>query len=290
MKYLIFGATGFIGSKLAESLIEEGHEVVNVSRQKGSNSNFMSLTYEQEEEIVDFLKISDGAIFSAGKRWNNKFGYKEYLSNVELIYKVIELLIKSNQKNCIFLSTIGVYGDYNSPWKEEDNNIPSNLYALSKKHQDDIIEFYNNSGMNFKILRLAQVMGLGERKGFLFNTFFDNAINNKELTIMGTGKGRRQYIYLKDVIAVVKKLLNSHEVKGIYNLGLQETTSIEELAYIMKENLNPNLVLNYRDYSNEDLSIRYMIIDKLIKELNFIPRFSVGEAIIDMKIDLEENN
>lgn len=289
MKYLIFGATGFIGSKLAQSLVDDGHEVINVSRSK-ENQLFKTLSYDEEETIVDFLSKADGVIFSSGKRLTKDFDFSDYLENLNLLNKVIKLLELSNQKNCIFLSSIGVYGDEYSPWKEADNLIPSNLYALSKKHQDDIIEFYNRKGRNFKILRLAQVMGLGERKGFLFNTFFDNAINGKDITVMGTGKGKRQYIYIKDIVSAVKKILTLKDVKGIYNLGISESTSIEDLAYIMKGTLNSDININYIEYDKEDLKDRVMNVDKIKADINFVPQFSVITAIKDMKDELERNN
>jgi len=283
MKYLIWGGTGFIGKNIVDSLVKEKHEVINVSRKLTGNEAIATLSYDNEDMIVKELAESDGAIFAAGIRLSKEFSIDYYNENLKLLGKVLDLLNKAGQKNCIFLSTIGVYGDEFHPWKEDDNYMPSNLYALSKKHQDELIDWHNQRGMNFKVLRLAQVMGLGERKGYLFNTFLDTAYSKKPLTVMGTGLGSRQYIYIKDIVETIIKLLDKVDSRGIYNLGIDGSISIKDLAELMHEVFDIKENVQFVDYELEDLKIREMDTSKIKEELSIIPRFDVRAAICDLK-------
>lgn len=284
MKVLIWGGTGFIGSTIVDYLLNKGHKVVNVSRSRYGNELLETYTYDEEEKIIEFLKDADGAIFSAGKRLTSDFSFRDYVDNIELIRKVLETLEKSKLDNCVFLSSIGVYGDDGAIWSEDAKPNPNNLYSLSKKHQDDLVEWCNiHRETNYKIIRLAQVIGLAERKGYLFNTFFDKVSRGDAVTVYGSGVGKRQYIYIKDIARCVETLLEEKGERGIFNLGIQGSVSILDLANLMHKIFDINEDIKYKDFINEDKKTREMNVDKIYNVFNFSPQYDVEKAIIDMK-------
>lgn len=284
MKVVIWGGTGFIGSHIIKHFLAQGDEVINVSRNVTTNNTIETLTYSQPGRIIEALKSADGAIFSAGIRLNQQFSEPEYLGNLTLLCEIVNLLKEAGQNNCVFLSSIGVYGNEDAPWKESSACHPQNLYALSKKHQDDLLSWINkHQKAQYKILRLAQVMGLGERKGYLFNTFFDQASHHHAVTLMGTGSGKRQYIYIKDVVRCIRLMMTFPSLNGIFNVGIEGSISIKDLAKLMHESLNVTQAIKRVAYPKEDVHTYEMDVSKIEKMAGFCPFYSVRDAILDIK-------
>ena len=136
-------------------------------------------------------------------------------------------------------------------------------------------------GTKFKSLRLAQVLGLGEVKGYLINTLIDNAYTKKTSIIYGTGCGKKQLIYVKDVINAVLKACKDKEVDGIFNNGVKDSiyrVFNNEGNYILK----PELPEDKKNY--------LMSTEKANTILGFEPKFTIEEAVIDIRKELENES
>ena len=139
--------------------------------------------------------------------------------------------------------------------------------------------------MNIKSLRFAQVIGTGERKGFLINTLIDNAREKKQQTIFGDGSQRRQYIYVKDVSRAILKALEHTEEKGVFNIGLPGSISNLELAECINKVFgnegNLKLDLSKKMNSNTD----EMNVTKAKELLGFEPSFDLEQIFEDILKD-----
>ena len=141
--------------------------------------------------------------------------------------------------------------------------------------------------MKIKRFRLAQVLGLGERKGYRLNTLIDNAIRGEIQTIYGKGTGRRQYIYIKDVCDILLRAISQESDKcGIYNVGMRDNISIIELAEIINDVFENPSGIRYIKYDNEDTREYLMSTKKVTEQLRWSPEHNMREALEDIRDDI----
>ncbi|PKK40063.1 UDP-glucose 4-epimerase [Clostridiaceae bacterium JG1575] len=281
-KVMIFGGTGFLGGALQECLEADGFEAVVVSRTP-QGPKMRSLF--DEEALVAELKECMGAVHLSGVRFGAAFSQKELLANLDLVVKTVALLCAAKVSNAVFASSIGVYqGSSRCPYCEKDVATPKNLYGLSKKMADDYLMHLNQTqGTCFKSLRLAQVLGENERKGYLLNTFMETAQQQQPLTLYGEGVGERQYLYVKDAALAFKTALEHPKDQGIYNVGMPGRISIRALADTINRVFENPAPLQKIPYPMEDASVCEMQVEKIHRDWGFSPRYSLEEALGEIR-------
>lgn len=285
MKVAVVGGNGFIGKEFVSYAIEKGHIPVVIG---SSNNVFCDDGYERVKEL---LKDCDALVLLAAKRISSSFSIKDYFYNIELAGKYFELCKDLGINNLVTTSSQSVYSSDKLPWKENDFDQPLSLYGASKQAIDSLALTYNrNVGMKIKSLRLAQVLGMGERKGYLLNTLIDNALAKKKQIIFGKGNGRRQYIYLKDVCnAIMHSLIEEKNNEGIFNIAMADNVSIAELAEIINSVFdNPNGI-EFKEYDKEDTKEYLMDISKARDALHWIAKYDLNNALLDIRNDVDKD-
>ena len=291
MKITITGGTGFIGKWFLKSFVDE-HELIVLGRNREAlipGVDETAYTYLQTDysktHLCELLKGSDAVVHLAAKR-TNAGGFESYWPNMAISYNLFESCLETGINNIVALSTISVYSEANSlPWSEDQKVSPLSLYGISKTTMENLAEYYNKvHDLKIKCLRVAQVLGLYERSGFMLNTFIEQARRKEELKVYGRGEGRREYIYVKDVVSAIKKALDQNVPAGLFNIGTGVNISHLELGnlinYIFDNKDNLTLVPGIE----EDISIFLMDISKAEKVLGWTPKWSMGEGLNDIKI------
>jgi nucleoside-diphosphate-sugar epimerase len=209
MKILITGATGFIGSRLAEKLACEGHEITALVR-KASNAKFLkelgvklfSGDIRIKKTLKGITKDMDIVFHLAGML--GKFGIPEKLywdTNFRGTKNILEECLKQNVEKFIYCSSAGVLGPIKKPPADETHpRNPSNIYEKTKAEAEKLVLSY---GENFSIvvLRPEFVYGPGDmhvyelfrviqsgvfpifRKSFLHPTYIDDLVQAFELSM-----------------------------------------------------------------------------------------------------------
>lgn len=289
----IMGSSGFIGTYLTKMALDKGDKVIGWDlvkpREDYKNDNFIFRQWENGDFDLDIgLKECDGVVILAAKRPYREFTLNDYFYNIEIVMKALERCGHLGVKNIVVISSRSVYSDSSLPWKEERCNTPLNLYGAAKAAVDDIVRLYNREyELSIKSLRLAQVLGMGERKGYLLNTFIDKAIKKETLPIYGTGLGKRQYIYIKDVVSAIFAALASQK-GGVYNIGMEGSISTLELAEIINHVFeNEGNIQIYKD-KEEDLQNKEMDVRKAFRELGWRAEYTMKTALHDIKNEISE--
>lgn len=279
MRIAVVGGNGFIGKEFIGYATERGHQTVVIG------STVDAFSDSGVRKITELLSGSEAVVFLAAKRPTAEFSLEEYYYNIRLGATYFDIARKSGITNIAITSSTATYSSVNLPWKEEEWQCPLSLYGASKQAIDGLALHYNNlHNMKIKSLRLAQVIGMGERKGFLLNTLIDNAIAGRKQAIYGAGIGRRQYIYVKDVCdALLHSITEQSENAGIFNIGLKHNVSIIELAELINDVFENKAGIEMFSDKSEDTKQYLMDVSKAELELHWKPGYDLRRAFTGMK-------
>ncbi len=310
MNILITGGAGFIGSHLAESLLQDKHEIMvldDLSTGKIENISHLKKNKKfkfHEGNILDcklVLKLvtSSDCIYhlaaAVGVKYVLEHPLDSLITNVRGTEIVIELASKFKKK--IFLSSsseiYGKNGDY--PFKESGDRllgsvtIPRWGYACSKTFDEFLaIAYHKCRKLPVVIGRLFNICGTRQSPnyGMVIPRFVKQALMNKPITVYGDGQQVRSFTYITDAIAAMKHLMSKPRAIGeIFNIGSTEFIAIADLAKKIKKLCKSNskiVFIPYRQaYANdfEDMLFRVPDISKLEQFTGFRPKMKLDEML-----------
>lgn len=287
MRIAITGGLGFIG-KWVLSLLPDNVDVTIISRNyEGTfsinNREFYScITDYSYDSLCKILAGNDAVLHLAAQRQNEQI-QDQCMYNVLVDFELFRACETCNISNVVFTSSVAIYGDQAAPWKETNLSAPKSMYGLAKYQSEQTAAFFNSRGLFIKSLRVAQVLGLGERSSSVTTVFLRKALNKEKISLTGGVNIRREYIYVKDLVDALFLALSEPTIKGVFNLGSGFIVSIEELAHIVNfyfENVG-NL-----EYSSELKAINeYSLMDSSLFATTFRwrPRWTIEEAILDIR-------
>lgn len=295
MKIGLTGGTGFIGQHFVKEYADGNTFVVATAHEMdGSYFQHKNIAYVLSDYSErSYREIFDGCsciIHLGAKRFTpeNEKRFSNYLDNVISSENVFEAASALGIQNIVNISTTSVYSpSQGQPYKEE-KTFPLNFYGASKLCVEKMSELYNKKrGLRIKTLRLAQVLGLGERGGFLLAVYLENALRGKTLDVYGRGISAKEYIYIKDVTAAIMKACLKPELSGPFNIGSGvSTTNLELAKSFCKVFENPEGYRLLTDKKEDGLSF-LMDVTLAAEQLGFCTQYSLESALADMKKELE---
>ena len=249
MKILITGGAGFIGSNLAKRLVKDGHEVRILDSLLRGNKLDKS-TYDS----VQFIKgdVRDLSIVTeASKGCDVVYHFAAVLGvdivadnpvetmDVEVIgtRNVVEAAAVNNIKKILYASTSGIYGHsaLENALTEEVLVDPRTSYAMAKRYNEIYLaSHHEEKGLNVISLRFFNVYGENQDNRMVVPRFFEQALNNEDITVFGTGQQTRDFTYIDDTVEACVRLM---DVDGchIVNIANEEEWQIKDLAVKIKD-------------------------------------------------------
>ena len=290
MTIIIIGATGFIGAEATKKNRDAGHHVLGCGRSAWEGRSAALFPNKSDYFStaggtipVEWLDEADCLVLLAAKRPYAGFCFEDYSENVALAQSYLSLAMEHGLKNVVFASSKAVYSGGGMPWNEDMFCVPSGLYGASKLAVEQMGLLYSSTErLNFKSLRFAQVIGMGERQGYLINTLIDNARAKKPQIIFGSGEQKRQYVYVKDVASAILAAEEKADLSGVFNIGMQGAVSNLVLAETVNECFGNkgNLI---HDYSRNMFgSDDEMCVEKAEKTLGFRANYDIRETFADL--------
>ena len=255
MKALITGGAGFIGSHLADELLAKSHTVAilddlstgrmsNISHLK-TNPNFeLIVGTVLNEYLVDKLVERCDVVFhlaaAVGVELIVKKPLESLTTNIKGSETILEMAYRYNKK-ILITSTSEIYGkNVNGPLKEGDDRILGSPLKVrwsysTAKAVDEMLAYvyWKEKNVPTIIVRLFNTVGPRQTGyyGMVVPRFVEQALNNKPITVYGTGKQSRCFIHVKDVVSALIKLTEEpHSVGEVFNIGSQHEITIEQLA------------------------------------------------------------
>lgn len=224
MKILVTGTKGFIGSHIAERLVQLGHHVIGIDNGiTGENDNLDIEFYSSNlTEITSIPKVD--AVFHVAAIARIPASYDQpqfyYQNNILSTMNLLEACRKQDIKKFIYSSSSSVVE-------------PLNPYAHSKLMGEELCEMYSRLyGLEIQCLRYFNVYGSRMSKGSyatVLQKFKEQKLRNEPLQIYGQGKQKRDFTWVQDVVDANLLMLNESRW-GIYDVGSGQNFSILEVA------------------------------------------------------------
>lgn len=246
MKIIVTGGAGFIGSHIANRLIEE-HEVHVLDDLSGGFADNLDkrITLHvvdcRDEDAVEasFQVVKPEVVYHLAA---NAAEGKSFFSPIDITsrsydatVKVLTNFIKHGGKKFIFTSSIAVYGALQTPFLETDRPMPEDLYGIAKLASEDTIKAMSSVfDFGYVILRPHNVYGplqnMTDPYRNVVTIWMNNALNDEPVTIYGDGSMERCFSYIDDVVDVLHKCLDTSISNMTLNVGSDVAYRIDELA------------------------------------------------------------
>ena len=192
----------------------------------------------------------------------------------------------------IYASSSSVYGVKSEKNVNEEMSLePLTDYSKFKAECEKILFNYTDDNFITTVIRPATVCGYSPRQrlDLVVNILTNLAYHKREITVFG-GKQLRPNIHILDMVRAYEIVINSEIslVKGqIFNVGY-ENQSVDELAHCVREEIGKDVkIINTKTNDNRSYHISS---EKIYNILNFKAKYSINNAIKDLKNAFEKNN
>jgi UDP-glucose 4-epimerase len=294
---LIFGGNGFIGSHLAEGLVDKGYAVKVFDIFPTEMTNLEDI--KDKIEIIKGNFLNDDDVIKALKNVDYVFHYIsttvpstakknpifDLQTNVIGSIKLLQHSLKANIKKFIYSSSGGtVYGEPSKlPICETDDTNPVDPYGISKLTIEKYLFYFNNiNGLDYRILRYSNPYG--ERQNpfgiqGVIPVFLNKIKLGQNPVIYGDGSTIRDYIYIKDAIRATLAVLESQTRERIFNVGSGKGTSLNDVVSIMSGIVGKRIIPEYLENSGNYVNNIVLDTSKLQREVGWNPNITLEEGI-----------
>jgi len=259
-KVIITGGKGFLGKRLNE-LLKGDYDILIFDKQNGRD-----VTKMEDFENLDADYVIHLAALTRSQDEEDMFNV-----NVKGTFNVLKFC-KNVKAKLIFASSSAVYGNAESPIKEDNNLNIISFYGLTKSLGEELCRFYNqNYNIPITILRVFNLYGPGQQKGFVIPDIIHQLENEK--IILRNSYSKRDFIYIDDVVESVKKSMKMNSFE-IINIGTGKSHSIKEV--VERIGGGERIVCSQETGKADDI---YADISKEKRILNWQPRVSLDEGL-----------
>ncbi|MDY6936820.1 MAG: NAD-dependent epimerase/dehydratase family protein, partial [Cyanobacteriota bacterium] len=300
---IVTGVAGFIGSNLAQTLLEQGHQVIGVDefndyydptfkRQNVTellnHANFKLI--EKNILSIDWLELLQGVdvvyhqAAQAGVRASWGTGFRDYTErNINATQVLLEAAKETpSLKRLVFASTSSVYGNAETfPTSESICPQPVSPYGITKLAAERMCLLYHrNFGVPVAGLRYFTVYGPRQRPDMAFHLFFKAVLEQKPIDIFGDGKQTRDFTFISDAVAANIAAGTAPDAPGeVFNIGGGSRVVLTEVIDTMEKIVGKPIERNYRDKARGDARHTSADVSKAQRIIGYQPQVSLEEGL-----------
>jgi UDP-glucose 4-epimerase len=310
VRALITGGAGFIGSHLAEALLNAGHEVDiidnlstgairNVGHLKPNPRFRYTIDTLTNEPLLAELIDRNDVIFHFAAAVGVKLIVEEPVHTIETNVHGTEVVLKhanKKRKKVVIASTSEVYGKSTDvPFREDADLVMGATvkhrwaYACSKAIDEFLaLAYYKERGLPVIIVRFFNTVGPRQtgQYGMVLPSFVQQALSGAPITVFGDGTQSRSFTYVGDVVECLLKLVNEPKAIGqVFNIGNKEEVTILKLAEIVKALTGSASPIEFVPYDKayeegfEDMPRRVPDLTKVSQLVGYEPKVQLNEII-----------
>jgi len=301
MRALVTGVAGFVGSTLAERLVDSGADVVGVDcftdyyPRPMKERNLAALRGHERFRFVE-SRVQDadlGALLAdrthlfhlaaqAGvrKSWGRDFAvYLE--NNIEATQVLLEACTRLALDRIVYASSSSVYGDDTPmPFHEDAVPRPVSPYGVSKLAGEQLCYLYHvNFGLPTVSLRYFTVYGPRQRPDMGFHRFLRATIRGEPITVYGDGEQTRDFTFVADAVGATIAAATRGVPGRVYNIGGGSRVSINQVFEMIGRVTGSQPRLNLDPAQKGDMRHTYADTSRARCDLAFAPTVGLEEGL-----------
>jgi len=251
MNILITGVAGLIGNNFSRYLLNKGHKVIGIDNLFGGYKEYVdnrvnfycfdvndaeSLEKVFNENQIDIVYHFAAYAAEGLSPFIRSFNYE---NNVVASVKVINQCIKHNIK-IVFTSSVAVYGEIETPYKENQIPVPEDPYGIAKLTVEmDIKQAHKQFGLEYNLVRPHNIIGvyqnIWDRYRNVIGIWINSALNGKSLTIYGDGKQTRAFTDVSSIMQPLEYLGWKNVNAETFNIGSDKEYEVLEVCKLVQK-------------------------------------------------------
>lgn len=317
---LITGGAGFIGSHLAESLLNAGQKVTvlddlstgrysNIAQLEGRKGFRLIIDTVLNDALSEELIRESDRVYHLASAVGVKLILEQPVKTIETIFRGTDVVLRHCtrfRKRVLIASTSEVYGKGTTvPFREDDDVLTGATcrhrwaYSCAKALDEFLaLAHWRETRLPVVIARLFNTVGPRQvgQYGMVVPRFVEAALEGAPLTVYGDGQQTRCFCHVLDVVEALENILEVPECLGkVINLGSDEEVSINRLATTIIELLNSPSKIRHVPFEEaygegfEDMLRRAPDLERAYKLLGYRPKRDLKTIILDVAADLNSN-
>ena len=296
-RILVTGGSGFIGSHLCETLLEQGNEVISLDNYfSGRKINIVHLLDNPRFEairhdVTNPILLEVDQIYNFACPASPGFYQHNPVKTIKTsILGALNMLGLAKRVNARILqaSTSEVYGDpkvhpqKESYWGHVNCIGVRSCYDEGKRVSETLMyDYRKQNNVDTKIIRIFNTYGdkMVPNDGRVVSNFIVQALQGNDITVYGDGSQTRSFCFVDDLVAGIIKMMNKNDFPGPVNLGNPGEFTIHELAEKVIKLTNSNSKIIYKALPSDDPMQRQPDISLAKERLNWEPEIDLEEGL-----------
>jgi dTDP-glucose 4,6-dehydratase len=296
-RVVITGAAGFIGSHLAETLLDRDYSVVGIDNLlTGDLANITHLANRDfhfiKHDVTNYIYIDGPVDFVL--HWASPASPIDYLELPIPTLKVGALgthkalgLAKAKGARFVLASTSEVYGDplvhpqTESYWGNVNPIGPRGVYDEAKRFAEAMtVAYHRYHGLDCKIVRIFNTYGPRMRinDGRAVPSFISQALRHEDVTVFGDGKQTRSFCYISDLVDGIIRLMHS-DLNDPVNIGNPREMTVLEIAETIIRMTGSRSRIVHRELPQDDPKVRQPDITRARQLLGWSPKIDLQQGL-----------
>ncbi len=313
MRYLVTGGAGFIGSHLAERLIDDGHSVLvlddlstgryeNVAGLEGREGFELRVASVTDPEVVEPCVTECHAVFHLASAVGVQLVVDQPVRTIETIVNGTDVVLRAcsrYRRPVLSTSTSEVYGKGSKiPFAEGDDCVmgPTTTrrwaYACAKALDEFLaLAHWHEARLPVVVARLFNTVGPRQtgRYGMVIPRFVRQALAGEPLTVYGDGQQSRCFAHVADIVGALVALMREPKARGeVFNIGNDEEVTILELAERVRAKTGSKSPVRLVPYGEaytagfEDMQRRVPELGKIAGLIGYRPTRGLDQILEDV--------
>ena len=301
MRALVTGTAGFIGSHLADRLLEQGHEVVGIDCFTDYYSRAVKETnvssprararfsfVESHIQDAPWPVLLDGVthVFhlaaQAGVRssWGTDFSIYT-AANIEATQVLLEACLDRPIERFVYASSSSVYGDHVAiPMREDARPRPLSPYGVTKLAAEHLCMLYQaNCGVPAVALRYFTVYGPRQRPDMAFHRFLSALLSDRPIDLYGDGEQTRDFTFVEDAVAATVAAGERGTAGAVYNVGGGSRVSMNHVIDVLARCTGRIPDVRRTTPQKGDMRDTFADTGRARADLEFVPKVTLDEGI-----------